>query len=274
MIMKHWTSPDSQIKKEVLTPGKSGDKPSEWCQCTITITECLQLPNITNKTVRVGDSNGDLWRAIDIGLTTMCEKERAKFVIDLNDTTVSFVLELHDFKSSGLIYEWDASLKYEMAVHHKEKGKECFLQNNNKDAAFRFTKALKIILSVPIDVEGPPEVIDGITIENINRLKGTLFNNLATCFFKNQLWTMVIDLCNKVLSYDKDNVKALYKIGVAYENDRNFEKAYEALTKALELDPDNKASAEHLASVKEELKKAEDRVNNMMKKMFVGAMNN
>ncbi|VEN57480.1 unnamed protein product [Callosobruchus maculatus] len=273
-MMKHWTSPDNKIKKEVLTPGKSGDKPSEWCQCTITITESTQLPNLTNKTVIIGDSDGEIWRAIDIGLTTMCEKERAKFIINLNGTIVSLILELHNFKSNGLIYEWDASRKYEMAMHHKDKGKECFLQNNNKDAAFRFTKALKIILSVPIDVESPPEVIDGITVKNINCLKATLFNNLATCYFKNQQWSMVIDLCNKVLSYDKDNVKALYKIGVAYENDRNFEKAYEALTKALKLDPDNRASAEHLACVKEELKKAESRVNNMMKKMFVGALHN
>ncbi|KAJ8935385.1 hypothetical protein NQ314_012796 [Rhamnusium bicolor] len=159
-------------------------------------------------------------------------------------------------------------------LQHKEKGIKFFNAKDNKEAAFRFTKALKIVLSIPIDVEGTSSIVDGVSLIDINKLKGNLFNNLSSCYFRNQYWAMVINLCTKVLQFDRDNVKALYKIGVAYENDRNFEEAKAAFCRVLKLEPQNKACAEHLACVKSELKKADIKVNNMVKKMFSTAIEN
>ncbi|KAJ8958681.1 hypothetical protein NQ318_016406 [Aromia moschata] len=266
--MATWTSPDNKIQKHILCKGKWGDKPSEGSQCTITITDSPLLENYTNTVITIGDNDGDLWRAIDIGLTTMFMQEKAKFIITLNDSSISLTLELVNFTLNSFIYELDALRKYTLALHHKEKGIKFFSEKNNREAAFRFTKALKILLSIPIDVERPPEIIDQVKLSDINNLKSNLYNNLSSCYFRNQSWTMVIDLCERVFRFDMDNIKALYKTGVAYENDRNFEKANVAFTKLLQIEPENKAAVEHLAYVKNEMRKSEIEVNKMVKRMF------
>lgn len=270
--MATWTSPDGKIKKEILREGKWGDKPWEGSQCTITITDSPFLEEFTNTVVVVGDNDGDLWRALDICLGTMFVGEKSKFSLNLHDSIITLILELIDLVLDGFIFQWDASKKYNMALHHKEKGNELFKNKNSKEAAYRFTKALKVLCSIPIDIEAPPDVIDGTRLSDIQKLKSNLFNNLSSCYFRNQSWNMVIDLCTRVFTYDPDNVKALYKIGVAYQNDRNFEKAKEVFCRALELEPGNKACAEHLDYVKDELRQAEIKVNNMMKKMFAATL--
>lgn len=266
-----WTSPDGKIQKEILREGKWGDKPSEGSQCTITITDSPFLKEFTNAVVAVGDSDGDLWRALDICLSTMFVGEKSKYSLNLYDSNITLILELVDLVFDGFIFQWNASKKYSLALHHKEKGNELFKNKNNKEAAYRFIKALKILSSIPIDIEEPPEIIDGIFLTDIEKLKGNLYNNLSSCYFKNQSWIMVINLCAKVFTFDPDNVKALYKVGVAYQNDRNFEKAKEAFCRVIELEPGNKVCAEHLDYVKDELRQAEIKVNKMMKKMFTAA---
>lgn len=273
--MACWVSPDGRIKKEVLKPGEWSRKPTEGSQCTITITESPLLED-TNRIVIIGDNDGELWRSIDSCLSTMFIREQSKFHITVGDSAISFTLELVSLVFNGFIYEWDAKKIYDHAIHHKEKGIHFFKLKNNKEAAYRFIKGLKLISCIPIDVECSQDIesIDGVPLKDINYLKAKLYNNLSSCYLKNNRWENVIELCNKVLSFDSHNIKALYKLGVAYENDRNFEKALEVFNKVIDLEPQNKASAEHLSSVKGELKRAETKVNKMMKKMFVGAVEN
>lgn len=273
--MACWVSPDGKIKKELIQQGKWSRKPVEGSQCTITIKESPLLED-TNRIVIIGDNDGELWRSIDTCLSTMCVGEQSKFHITVGDSTISFTLELVSLVFNGFIYEWGAKKIYDYAMHHKEKGIHFFKLKNNKEAAFRFIKGLKLISCIPIDVESSQDIgnIDGLSLKDINYLKAKLYNNLSSCYLKSNCWENVIELCNKVLSFDSHNIKALYKLGVAYENDRNFEKALEVFTKVINLEPQNKASAEHLISVKGEMKKAEIKVNNMMKKMFVGALEN
>ncbi|KAJ8925964.1 hypothetical protein NQ315_009817 [Exocentrus adspersus] len=272
--MVAWTSPDGRIQKEILRDGKWGDKPSEGSQCTITITNSPFLEQFTGTVVTVGDNDGVLWRTLDTCLGTMFVGEKSKFTLSLSDTSITLVLELVDLVFNGFIYNWDAKRKYELALHHKEKGNALFKAKDNIEAGYRFTKALKILLSIPIDVEEPPQSIDGVALSDIKKLESNLFNNLSSCYFRNQSWVMVIHLCTKVFNFDPGNVKALYKIGVAYQNDRNFEKAKDAFCKLLQLEPGNKAAAEQLDCVKEEMRREEVKVNNMMKKMFTAALDN
>lgn len=269
--MASWLSPDGRIQKDVLREGRFGYKPSEGSHCTISVTDThVSLEPL----VVIGDNDGDLGRLLDICLMTMFVGEKSKFTLDLGDSSVTLVVELIDLIFNGFIYDWDTRKKYTIALGHKDKGNTFFQQKNNKEAAHRFVKALKILSSVPVDVENTSEQIDDVRLEDINKLKGNLYNNLASCYFRNNRWEMVIDLCKKVFIFDSDNVKALYKIAVSYENDRNFEKAHKTFARVLELDPNNTSSAEHLNFVRSELKKAEIKCNNMMKKMFTAALQN
>ncbi|KAL1512770.1 hypothetical protein ABEB36_002302 [Hypothenemus hampei] len=277
--MQEWTSPDDKIFKKILQPGDIGaPKPYEGSTVKLNIIECPPLlAPFNNKTLVLGENDGDLGRLLDICVNTMHLGERALFTVIVDLKEVVATIELCELQFNGFIYEWDAKKKYQMALKYKEKGAKWFAEKNNYEAAHWFTKSLKIISSIPIPVgmtEQDPqlEVIDEIPVRDIGKLKANLFNNLSSCYFKQQVYDLVIPLCQKVLAGDPNNVKALYKIGVAYESDKNFEKAYEALTKLLEIEPQNKACVEHLANINAHLQKAEIRVNEIMKKMFIGSI--
>lgn len=268
-----WQSPDGRIKKLSLVSGHFGVKPDFNSVCKIIVKECypdVEYFNCFTKLTEVviGDNDGDFGRILDICLMTMHEKETAKFNISL-DCDFSIVIYLEELIFKGFIYEWKAREIYDLALYHKNKGVELFKDiKTNREAAFRFTKALKLILLIPLDVQEPPTEVDGLPVTEINQLKCNLYNNLSSCYFRKGCWPMVIDICKKVFQFDNGNVKALYKIGVAYKNDRNFELAEQALNKVLEIEPHNKAAVENLIFVKKELKQAEARCNNIVKKMF------
>lgn len=273
--MEEWTSPDDKIFKKLVLPGKGGSKPYEGSIVKLNILECSEiLEPFHNKTLTIGDNDGELGRMLDICITTMHLNERAKFTITVDLEQIVAVIELVEFEFNGFIFEWDAKKKYELTLMHKEKGTKLFDKKDHVEAAYRFNKALKILSSIPLDVECPPKTVDGIKVSEIKALKEKLYNNLSSCYFREKIYNMVIPLCIKVLEYNPENVKALYKIGVAYEADKDFEKAHEALSKAIIYDPENKACAEHLANVKTNLIQANLRVNDMMKKMIIGSINN
>uniref|UniRef100_A0A6P7G7W2 Tetratricopeptide repeat protein 9C-like n=1 Tax=Diabrotica virgifera virgifera TaxID=50390 RepID=A0A6P7G7W2_DIAVI len=259
---------NDSIKKEIIEEGQWGDKPDENSKCTITILDYFPLKDIINTITTIGDADGDLWRSIQNCLLTMHVGEKSKFVIKCSDNDVSLVIILVDLVFDGHIYEWPTNKKVELALCHKEKGNVLFKLQNSKDAAFRFIKGLKILHSIPIDAEQPPDTIEDVPISRINNIKETLYNNLSSCYFRNKMWEKVIPLGKKVLTYDPNNAKSLYRLGVAYENCRDFERSFDALSKLLQLEPDNKACCERLSIVKVELRKAEIRVNDMVKKMF------
>lgn len=272
-MQAEWTSPDDKIFKAVLVPGMWGQKPCEGSTVKLNIINCPDaLSQFNDKALVIGDNDGELGRLLDICISTMHLNERASFTITVDLDQISAVIELKEFEFCGFIFQWDAKQKYDMALKHKEKGARFFAEKNQLEAAHRFIKALKIISSIPIDVEYTPDVIDNINVSDIKELKEKLYNNLSSCYFREQMYDLVIPLCEKVLAFDKKNIKALYKIGVAYEHDKNFEKAREVLSKVMEIEPQNKACAEHLANVNDNLKKANTRINDMMKKMIVGSV--
>ncbi|XP_019866008.2 FK506-binding protein-like [Aethina tumida] len=258
-----WSSPDGKIGKQIVSVGEFGSKPTENSQCKVLISDTnTYLKDLSS--VTIGQQDGELCRSLDICLVTMYKNEIAQF--NVNGT--SFRVHLQDFTSEKLICHCTADEKVALALKHKSIGVELFKTSRNKDAAYRFNKALKILHSIPLDVEVPPETVDNILVEELNKLKGTLYNNLASCYFKNESWTLVIDFSKKALLYDSNNVKALYRLAVAYKNDKDFENSFNMFKKLLELDPNNRACSEHLKYVIAQIKKAEENTNIMVKNMF------
>ncbi|CAH0551824.1 unnamed protein product [Brassicogethes aeneus] len=258
--IEEFDSPHGRIGKEIISPGLFGSKPIENSICDINHVDLNESIKIT-----IGQQDSDFGRILDVCIPTMSKGETSKFTVK----EYSFTLLLHSFTEGKYIYQLTPEDKYNLALKHKDVGVDLFKNNRNKDAASRFSKALKYLHSIPIDVAKKPVELDGILVKDINTLKGTLYNNLASCYFKNQSWTLVIDICNRVINYDKDNVKALYKLGVSYKHDKNYEKSYESFKRVLELEPNNKACGEHLKFVESQLKESQKNINDLVKRMFV-----
>eukprot|EP00033_Pygsuia_biforma_P001055 GCRY01001202.1.p1 GENE.GCRY01001202.1~~GCRY01001202.1.p1 ORF type:complete len:335 (+),score=69.57 GCRY01001202.1:504-1508(+) len=64
--------------------------------------------------------------------------------------------------------------------------------------------------------------------------------NLAFCYLKLEHYDMVVDYATKVLNMSQDNVKALFRRGVAYSRKREYPKARTDLEAALRRDAENK----------------------------------
>lgn len=275
----NWTSPDNRIKKKTLRTGVFGAKPTENAVCTIEMTyikwesqpvqsEYVIEPSSYPVSINIGEANTALDREIEKCIQTMHLDELSSFEICFNDCELSFVLKLCHFESRGYIYEWDAKDKWLIAQKHKEKGVELFQENRYADASHRFSRGLKLLLSIPIPVDETLKEIDGVDISEIDNFKTKLYNNLASCYSKNKSYDIVIDLCSKVLEVDKTNVKAFHKRGFAYAESRNFEKAKNDLETVLEMDNDNKAAREKLQYVITNIQKQEANFACMVKKMF------
>lgn len=267
--MGFWESPDGKIKKTIVKEGADGFKPYENSVCKIRISNCsVDVEKYNNNSVIIGDNDFDFGRLLDKCLVSMKVGEQCKVVFNLNDE-VNFDLHLIEFESRGFIYEWTAKNKYELALHHKAKGVDFFKQSEYLEASHRFGKALKILCSIPIEVEGAPLEIDSIKVTDIDELRYNLYGNLASCYLKVKDAQMTIELCDKVLAFDGSNVKALYKKGMGYVEEKEFEKARDILLTVLEIEPGNTAAKEKLAFVNVKVKERKAQVNAMIKKMFV-----
>ena len=76
-----------------------------------------------------------------------------------------------------------------------------------------------------------------------------LYGNLAAVASSMKDWPSVIEQCDKVLRKDADNVKALYRKGVALGKTKDFDDAITCLKKAVQLDATNVASKRALRDV-------------------------
>lgn len=263
-----WTSPDGKIRKEVLVAGTIHRKPTENCECTISIKDiCGVLEEVPLKLV-VGESDTKFRRLLDKCLIFMNKGETARVTFELGEEII-FTLELVTFLPSKLIYQLTAKEKLELAQKHRESGNRLFKQNRHVDASHRFGKSLKLLCSIPIEIDEPDEETDGVKLTEINDSKVVLYNNLASCYLRNSSHETVIEICQKIFELDPDNVKALYKHGVAWYETGDYDKSHKSLSQVLELDPNNKAAEDKLKACAVKVQQANIRVNSMIKKMFL-----
>jgi tetratricopeptide (TPR) repeat protein len=81
---------------------------------------------------------------------------------------------------------------------------------------------------------------------SLNKERVKCMNNMALCgqqLGNNQL---VVDVCTQVLLLDKDNVKALLRRGIAYEEVSNFSGALDDMCTIMRIDPSQKSVADSM----------------------------
>ncbi|XP_043489147.1 peptidyl-prolyl cis-trans isomerase FKBP4-like [Polistes fuscatus] len=281
-----WESRDKTIRKEILKKGVCLNKPTERCECQIVIQDInvtgMNITDLKNqlhteilddieKTITIGDANSEIDRKIERGIQYMMVAEESLFTICISDFSkkgdviVTFIVMLKYFKPFKAIWNWTPEEKYEIALKYKEVGVKLFKETRHIDAFHKFSKACKILITLEpiLDLE-----LDKSLENNINALRITLYNNLAGCHILNQNYEYVIQLCNKILDKDKNNVKALYRRGVAYGKLKNIENAVPDLKKVITLEPHNVAAKEQFLIYNQKLQEANQKCKDMVKRMF------
>jgi len=85
--------------------------------------------------------------------------------------------------------------------------------------------------------------------KDADELRKTCFNNISAVYAKLGDWIKSLEKAQKVLEMDEKSVKALFRVGVAYRNMKEYDKAKESLLKAQKL--------RDIASIRNELRRVD-----------------
>ncbi|GFR87401.1 sperm-associated antigen 1-like [Elysia marginata] len=111
-----------------------------------------------------------------------------------------------------------------------------------------------------VDIDAELEKVDNSDTnlkEKSKRKDTNLTSQVDTSDLKLESWDKAIKDCNKVLSFEKDNIKALLRRGTAFKSKKDFKKAAFDFEKVLAMEPNNKKAEALLAETQKELEKEE-----------------
>lgn len=175
-------------------------------------------------------------------------------------------LQLMVFTREPEIWEMSITEKWRRASHHKAKGVELYSAGKIKWAFRRFGLALRYIISLEHDI--PPEHNCDEQGMDIKGLKVSCYLNIAACQLKHNNYNNAVINCTKALELDPNNLKALFRRGVALIYIQEYERAKEDLDKVSEMEPEHPAVAKQHQKLKARVQKLNAYYANAMKKMF------
>lgn len=150
--------------------------------------------------------------------------------------------------------------RLKLAMKNKDEGNELFSCGNFRPAAARYTKALTHC-SKFFDLSNDD-------IAEINKLKVSLYSNLAMCYLKMENVDAAIKNCDEGIKLDDSMVKLYYRRASAYEKKKMYEEADKDLDKASQLAPEDKGVIALAARVKQQLKRQAEKEKAMWSKAF------
>ena len=178
-------------------------------------------------------------------------------------TKVVYYVHLLSLERGKDVWKLSNQERVELAKHHKILGTDIFKAGDIKAAAVHYSKALKYLIPVKVDdtlQEGFHK--DILTLKNITLL------NLAACQLKFKQDDYAAQNCSKVLQTEPENIKALYRRGLALTNMNDFDKAKQDLVKARKLEPKNRAIEEQLRTLEMKVQAQRNKYRDALKNMF------
>lgn len=283
------------IEKNVIFAGVFGIKPVEDAKCIIKLSnlvfECSSDPYLEWTSIKtifqegdrnhliIGDVDYDFDKLIESAVKTMHNKEVSDFIlkasITLNqishDISVKVRIELISLINMQYVHDLPSVHKAYIARKHKDRGVDFFKKQEYLLAFKRFSKALKLLISLgPYSDSGLNDVDYKIVFD----LKRDLYNNLALCRqcmkSKNPEVNLqhIVYLCNKVLEIDSNNIKALMRLAKAKTELRDFEEARDVVSKILEIEPNYSSAKSEMIKLTTIIKEQNKNSDSIVKKMF------
>ncbi|CDO65746.1 FK506-binding protein (FKBP)-type peptidyl-prolyl isomerase [Plasmodium reichenowi] len=249
-------TPDGGVIKTILKKGDEGEEniPKKGNEVTVHYVGKLE------STGKVFDSSidrnvpfkfhleqGEVIKGWDICVSSMRKNEKCLVRIESmygygdegcgesipGNSVLLFEIELLSFREAKKsIYDYTDEEKVQSAFDIKEEGNEFFKKNEINEAIVKYKEALDFFIHTE-------EWDDQILLDKKKNIEISCNLNLATCYNKIKDYPKAIDHASKVLKIDKNNVKALYKLGVANMYFGFLEEAKENLYKAASLNPNN-----------------------------------
>ena len=172
--------------------------------------------------------------------------------------TLTYEIELVDFKSAKESYDMDAKEMMEAALKYKGKGNEAFKLGDFPYAHKKYEKAVKFL-------EFDQKYTEDEKRE-AKKVKMACWNNEAQCGLKTKDYVMAKKSCDKVLNIDSQNIKALYRRAQSYIATKDYLEASTDLKNAITIDPTCKEAKIEM----KRLLKLQAEYNSKQKKLYSG----
>lgn len=154
--------------------------------------------------------------------------------------------------------------KIESIDDFRLKGNEFFKNSQLVKAEESYSKALGMIEQLMLREKPKDEEWMALA-----KLKIPLLLNYSQCKLLSKEYYRVIECCTEVLSYEPDNLKALYRRAKGNQGAWNPERAEEDFYRCIELDPSLKtAITKEINALKETLKNIENQDKSKYSKLF------
>ncbi|XP_045203479.2 peptidyl-prolyl cis-trans isomerase D-like [Mercenaria mercenaria] len=219
------------IVRTLENTDKEGEKPKKECR----IADCGELLPGQDDGCQVDDGTGD------------------KYADWPGDSDIDFTLK----ENIDQVLTICAEIKGIGNTLYKEKD---FLKARSK-----YSKALRYLEKLD---EADVDIEDDKTkdIENTHLIPLNL--NLAACKLQLKDYDGAVENCEEVLSLSAENVKALFRKGQALINLKDWEKAENALKKAVDLEPNDKGIRRELEKAKKAMQEEKVKEKQMYARMF------
>jgi len=176
------------------------------------------------------------------------------------DTSLSYTLSLLKFEKAKESWQLDADQKLEQAKLFKEKGTKHFKDGKYEIAASRYQKVVEF-LEHEISLRGDAET-DRKELLQAGRL------NMALCYLKLGKWIEARGACEKAIEENNDAAKAWFRKGEAQLALNDCDSAKADFERCLELDPENKAARNKVATCTQRIKQQKEKEKRTFANMF------
>ncbi|XP_005110253.1 peptidyl-prolyl cis-trans isomerase FKBP8 [Aplysia californica] len=238
------------LKKKVLVPGKEDTRPTNGDTVTIRVDGVLE--NGTH--VDVQDftfilNDGDVILAFDLAVALMDVGEKCELFTDARyaygplgrdpdipkDASITYTIELINVQPEQELSSLGTEKRLSMGEAKRERGNYLYGRQDYTGAISSYSKAVKILDDSDLNAG-----LDDEARSTLSESWVKCYNNMAACQLKISAIDAAIRSCEKVLSAQEDNVKALFRLGKAYSAKNEVDKALEYLRKGIKLDPESK----------------------------------
>lgn len=275
---------DGGVKKRIITPAPDGARgpPPDGYLVSIHYTGKLASDGSKfdssldrKKPLNFIIGQGLVMKGWDEGCASMKVGEKALLIVspeygyrDLEQSNIPagsvlhFEVELLDFmEKPKKKHEMNLSERIEKAKELKAEGTEKFTAKKFSDAASKYEEAANFSIEEGGNI--PEEEEERVVFV-------ACWSNAAMCYVKLEQWEDVVKACNRVLTLpsESNNVKCLYRRGLAKMNLRFLQESKNDLTAAKKLDNANKDVRRALATLKSMMDKIKEKEKASFGTMF------
>ncbi|XP_024915658.1 peptidyl-prolyl cis-trans isomerase FKBP5 isoform X2 [Cynoglossus semilaevis] len=175
------------------------------------------------------------------------------------DKDLVYDVTLKDFKQAKEYWEMDLKEKLDLADGVKNKGNQYFKAGRFYQAVIQYQR---IVSWLEI------EHIRGKEQQRVEGVLMTAYLNLALCFLRIKEFSQVVENCNKVIEYEKNNEKALYRRGEARLLSNEFNLAVADFQQVLQVNPTNRAARAQISICQSKIKEHNEQDKKTYANMF------